>query len=171
MAAAGRPTGQSGAAPSPLDPPGWASAPRPTRSGGCAQTPPRITWPVCGSRSPAPGDRALGASGEAFRVAGPRAALPGACCCDPEPRRARGCPGLSSASPCPRWASSGCRFRGSPVGAGQDSGAGAQAGSLRSRLDRSRLESQRDPNSLLNWLASSLGRSQKFVTIYKISIL
>lgn len=58
MAAAGRPTGHGGSARSALGSPGWASAPLQTRSGGCAQTPPRITWPACGSRSPAPWGRA-----------------------------------------------------------------------------------------------------------------
>lgn len=56
MAAAGRPPGAAARRGLPrLSLSGWAPAPRPTRSGGCAQTPPRITWRACGSRSPAPG--------------------------------------------------------------------------------------------------------------------
>lgn len=132
MAAAGRPTGHGGSARSPLGSPGWASAPLPTRSGGCAQTPPRITWRACGSRSPAPWGRALGACADVL----PRGqATAGAAArvlrSDPEPRRARGSSGLPFASTCPSSASSRCGVRDSHVGAGQGPVPGAQAGSFR----------------------------------------
>lgn len=98
--------------------PGWASEPRSTRSGGCALTPPWITWPVCGSRSPAPWGRALGARADACREPGLRLALLCACRRGAGGEPAAGSSGLSFAGTCASSAWSKRGFRDSHAGAG-----------------------------------------------------